>query len=107
MEARFSQPKYYRKITEYAVMAPLVEAAINEAFEESGISQTSQKEVQTWGGKSTIYFNAQSPEQIKIYTLDGICIDEHLLPAGISNVNIAPGTYLVKTEKESSKVVVR
>lgn len=88
-------------------MAPLVEAAINEAFEESGISQTSQKEAQAWGGKSTIYFNAQSPEQIKIYTLDGICIDEHLLPAGISNVNIAPGTYLVKTEKESSKVVVR
>lgn len=91
----------------YAVMAPLVEAAINEAFEESGISQTSQKEAQAWGGKSTIYFNAQSPEQIKIYTLDGICIGEHLLPAGISNVNIAAGTYLVKTEKESSKVVVR
>lgn len=32
---------------------------------------------------------------------------EHLLPAGISNVNIAAGTYLVKTEKETTKVVVR
>lgn len=91
----------------YAVMAPLVEAAIEEALAKSGVTQTTHQTTKIWGGKSALHINAQEPEHLTIYTPDGVCVAEHDLPTGTSNLVMAPGAYLVKSLKSTRKVVVQ
>lgn len=91
----------------YAVMAPLVEAAIEEALAKSGVTQTTHQTTKIWGGKSALHINTQGPEHLTIYTPDGVCVAEHDLPTGTSNLVMAPGAYLVKSIKSTRKVVVQ
>ena len=93
----------------YAVMAPLVEAAIEQAMAGSSIAtQTADDpDIEVWGGKSVIHVKTQAADHLSIYTPDGVCVAEYDLPAGISNLNMAPGTYLVKSLKSTRKIQVR
>ena len=73
---------------------------------EVAVHRVTDEAVSVLGGKSMIVVKSESNQQVAIYSLTGTLVSRQI-SAGVHEITVAPGYYLVRINNSISKVVVR
>jgi hypothetical protein len=73
---------------------------------EVAVRRVTDETVSVLGGKRTIVVNSSSDQRVTVYSLTGTLVSRQV-SAGVHEISVAPGYYLVRVNNSISKVVVQ